>query len=140
MKNKTVWMGFIATFIALAALDTFGNMVLFKSSMAAMSNIMRPEAEMMSKFWIIFVTYAFFCLPFSWIFSKGYENKGIMEGLRYGLAVGLMFQIPFSYGMYVFIPIPYSFALQSFLYGTFEVVVLGIILSWVFGMKPKGQA
>ena len=140
MKNKKVWMGAIGVFLGFVALEALGNFVVLKSTMDSIKNLMRPEAELNAKMWILFVTYAFFAYFFSWIFSKGYEGKGMMEGIRFGLAIGLMFQLSFSYSLYVYMPFPYSFALSTFLYGMVEMVVLGIIVAWIFGMKPSVQA
>jgi hypothetical protein len=138
MKNKTVWMGFVAVYIVLAACESVINMVLLKSDWQSIASLMRPEAEM--KVWVYFVSYLFLAYSFSWIFSKGYEAKGIMEGVRYGLAVAFMLVLPWSYGMYASMPVPYSLTLKLFLYGTVEMVIAGVVVAWVFGMKPKASA
>lgn len=138
--NKKVWMGAVAVFVALAIMEYAFN-ALFASSFDPIRNMMRPEDEMSSKMWILVVTWAFYAFFFTWIFSKGYENKGIMEGVRYGLAVAFMMVLPWAYGTYVYFKDwPYSLTLTWFLYGTAEVVVGGILLAVIFGMKPKQQA
>lgn len=138
MKNKKVWVGFVAVYIVLALCESIINMVLLADDWKSISHLMRPEDQQM--IWIYFVTYIFLAYFFTWIFSKGYENKGIMEGVRYGLAVALMMVLPWSYGMYASMDIPYSLTLKMFIYGTIEMVLAGIVLAWIFGMKPKEQA
>jgi hypothetical protein len=71
---------------------------------------------------------------FTYIFTKGYQGGGIMEGLRFGLLIGLFVSIPMAYGTYMIIPIPYSLALEWFLYGTAQVILLGAVAAAVY--KP----
>jgi len=88
--------------------------------------------------WIFVVCDLFYAFFFTLIFSKGFENKGIMEGVRYGLYVGLMVSLPMAYGTYAVMPIPYTLALQWFLYGLVTNIILGVVLSFIF--KPKAAA
>ena len=133
--NKKVWIGAVAAYVSFAVLDWLVNGVLLQSAYKETASLWRPEGEM--KMWIPFVTNAVFAYFFSFIFSKGYEGKGIAEGIRYGLYIGLMFSIPMAYGSYAFMPIPYSLALQWFIYGTIEMIIAGVVVAWVYGMKPK---
>lgn len=77
---------------------------------------------------------------FSFIFSKGYEGKGILEGVRYGLYIGIWMSIGMAYGTYAMIAIPDSLALQWFIYGVIEYVIYGILLALVFGKKQPAAA
>jgi hypothetical protein len=77
---------------------------------------------------------------FSFIFSKGYEGKGIAEGARYGLYIGIWMSVGMAYGTYGMVALPYFMALQWFLYGVVEYVVCGIILALVFGKKDTVSA
>ncbi len=136
--NKKVWMSAVAAYITFAVLDFLVNGVLLKSAYMETASLWRPEGEMIM--WIPYVTNAVFAFFFSLIFSKGYEGKGIAEGVRYGLYIGLMFSIPMAYGSYAFMPIPYSLALQWFIYGTLQMIIAGVVVAWVYGMKPKKAA
>lgn len=133
--NKKLWIGAAVVFVAFGAMEFLFN-ALFASSWAQVSHLMRPEAEI--KMWVVIVTWAFFAYFFTWIFSKGYESKGIMEGVRYGLAVALMMVLPWAYSTYAYMKdFPYSLTLLWFVFGTIETVVCGVLLAWIFGMKPK---
>jgi len=136
--NKKLWTGFIAAFIVYFLLDWVINGVLLKSSYMAeeVAKLMRPEADI--QMWIFVVCDLFYAFFFTLIFSKGFENKGIMEGVRYGLYVGLMVSLPMAYGTYAVMPIPYTLALQWFLYGLVTNIILGVVLSFIF--KPKAAA
>lgn len=63
-----------------------------------------------------------------------------MEGVRYGLYIGIWMSIGMAYGTYAMIDIPYSLALQWFIYGIIQYVVYGVLLSFVFGKKGTPSA
>lgn len=135
--NKKLWFGFVAVYFIVFALDALIHGIILDPiySSDALKSVWRSDME--SKMWIYPVLSIFFSFFFTLIFSKGYEGKGIAEGIRYGIYVSLMMNIPMAYGAFVSYPIPYSLALQWFLYGTLEFIIAGVVLSLIFGMKPK---
>jgi len=136
--NKKLWIGFIVIFIAMAVL----NMIIHGFILSSMyqtdevSKIMRPESEMNSMMWIYYVVYIIQAFFFTFVFSKGYEGKGIMEGVRYGLYMGLLMATPMAYASYAMYPMPYSLALQWFIYGIIQYIILGVIIALVYKNKP----
>jgi len=82
---------------------------------------------MPSKMWIEWLDGFIVSFLFTYIFTRGYQGRGIMEGLRFGLVIGLFVSIPMAYGTYMIIPIPYYLALEWFLYGTAQVILLGAV-------------
>jgi hypothetical protein len=138
--HKKVWVGTVAVFVVYAVMDMLVNGMLLESTYRdeSMKHLWRPEEEM--KMWLFIVVEAFVAFFFTLIFSKGYEGKGIGEGIRYGLYVGLMMSIPMAYGSYGAMPITYSLALQWFLYGVIEFVILGVVAAAVFGKEATVTA
>ena len=132
--DKRVWVGSGVVFALLVILGIVIHGMLLSSTYSTMEGIVRPEAEM--KMWIIFVVDAVVAFFFTLIFSKGYENKGIAEGVRYGAYIGVMFGISMGYGSYASMPIPYYLALQWFLYSIVEYIICGVALAMVFKTKP----
>jgi hypothetical protein len=131
--NKKLWFGFVAVYLVLAILDWIVNTMLMASAYASTTELWRPEGEI--KMWVIFVCYAFFAFFFTFIFSKGYEGKGIWEGVRFGLYVSGLMAIPAAYISYAMMPLPYSLAFQWFIYTLVEYVAAGIVLAVIFGKK-----
>jgi hypothetical protein len=131
--NKKLWLGVLAVFVVIAAWETIVNMLLLSSAYQATAHLWRPMAEM--KIWLFYVIYLFVAFFFTLIFSKGYEGKGVVEGLRYGFYVGMMMAVPMAYGTYGSMPIPYSMALQWFIYGLIEYVLCGMAVALVFGKQ-----
>lgn len=138
--NKKLWVGFIVVFVVMVVTNFIIHEVILGSTYRStlMANMVRPEAE--QKMWIHFVTALIASYFFTLIFSKGYEGKGIGEGMRYGFYVGMLMSIPMAYDTYAAMPIPYSLALQWFIYGVIQYIILGVVVAMVFGMKGKEQA
>lgn len=130
---KKVLIGAVVVFIILEVLDVLIHGVILMSAYAATQNVWRPD--MMQKMWIMHIVKIVVSFFFVFIFSKGYEGKGVMEGVRYGLYVGVMMAVGMAYGTYAMIAIPYYMALQWFIYGIIEYVIAGAALPYVFGKK-----
>jgi hypothetical protein len=58
-----------------------------------------------------------------------------IEGVRFGAIVGVLLSVPMAYGLYALLPVPYSLALQWFLCGFIEAVLLGLVAAAVY--RPK---
>jgi len=133
---KKVLIGTVAVFVGLEIVDYLVNEVILASSYQTLTNLWRPDMKL-GIFPIINVIIAFF---FCFIFSKGYEGKGLMEGVRYGFYVGMMMSVPYAYGSYAVYPIPYALALQWFIYALIEYILMGCIVALVFGKKAPAPA
>jgi len=81
---------------------------------------------------VLMVVGAFF---FTFIFSKGYEGKGALEGVRYGLYIGIWMSMGMAYGTYGMIAIPYAMAVKWFLFGVLQYVLMGAVAAAVYGKK-----
>ena len=130
---KKILIGFVVTFILLEVLDILVHGVILMSAYQATQNVWRPD--MMQKMWILHIVKIVAAFLITFIFSKGYEGKGMMEGMRFGLYMGVLMSMGMAYGTYAMIAIPYSLALQWFIYGVIEYIIVGIGLALVFGKK-----
>ncbi len=108
--NKKLWLGFVAVFVLTFLLDFAVNTLLMTKEYMETAQLWRPQAEM--KTGVILVVELFFAFFFTFIFSKGYEGKGFMEGVRYGLYVSLMMNVTGAYMTYATMPVPYMLALK----------------------------
>ena len=127
---KKLLIASAAVFVTKSVLDFVVHGVLLAGAYEATKDVWRPD--MMDLMWITHINNLVIAVCLSWIFSKGYENKGIVEGVRFGVMVGLLMSVGFAYGTYMSFNIPYSLALQWFLYGMITYIVLGIALTLVF--------
>lgn len=132
MNLKRFIVSSIVVFLAFEVMELVIHMGILKPTYQALAHLWRPEADMMSKMWILHASTLFFSFLFVYIFSKGYENKGLAEGLRYGLVIGLLMNIPIASHNHVIYPVPLSLCLQWLLYGTIEFILAGLVLAVVY--------
>jgi hypothetical protein len=132
---KKVLLGFIVVFVLMEIAAYIVDFLILGPTYESLKDLWRPD--MQSKMWIFHLVMIFQAFFFSFIFSKGYEGKGIAEGVRYGLYIGIWMSVAMAYGTYAMIAIPYSLALQWFIYGVIEYVIYGIALALVFRKKAQ---
>ncbi|HEV8538777.1 MAG TPA: hypothetical protein VGR15_07630 [Bacteroidota bacterium] len=137
--NKKLWTAFVGVFIVMVLTNFVIHGVLLKATYLSeeMRMMVRPEAEGEANLWIHIVSAFITSFFFTLIFSKGYESKGLAEGIRYGFFVGMLMSIPMAYDTYAAMPIPYHLALQWFLYGVIQYIILGIVVAMIFGKKAE---
>jgi hypothetical protein len=131
--NKKFWIGFVVVFVLMEIMMFLVHGVILDSAYQATQSVWRPD--MKSLMWIYQVLAVIGAFFLTLVFSKGYEGKGVMEGLRYGLYIGIWMSSGMAYGSYAMINIPYSLALQWFLYGVIGYIIYGIVLAMVFGKQ-----
>ena len=138
--NKKVLIGAGAVYVAMAILGFVIHNVLLTSTyqQESMLHLWRPPEEMMMG--VIFVSNLIVSYFLSLVFSKGYQGKGMGEGVRFGLFMGMIIATPMAYATYATMPITYSLALQWFIYGIIEYIIYGVILAAVHGMKGSASS
>lgn len=99
---------------------------------------LRPDAELKSYFWVRIVTMAVFAFFFTFIFAKGYERKGLMEGVRFGFYITLFYFFVTSFEQFIIFPLPYRVVWYWIAAGLVESVIMGIVAALVY--KPKAAA
>ncbi len=130
--KRFIWAS-IAVFFAFEVMAAIVHMVILRKAYEALAPVWRPD--MTSLLWILHVGSLILAFLFTYIFVKGYENKGILEGIRYGIIIGLFANIPYGFYEYAMYPLPFSLCLQWFIYGMIEFVICGIIAAAVY--KPN---
>ena len=136
--NKRFWMAFAACYVAGQILGFLINGVLLAPSYAAQAAVWRPEAEMNSLMWIFFLTSFVAIFLFCYIFTKNYENKGLMEGLRYGGLMGLLITVPMAFDAHAVYPLPITLSIKWFVTGMAYWIALGALVSLIY--KPDANA
>lgn len=127
-KRFLVAVGVI--FIVRAILGYLMHEVLLKEDYAGVEQLWRPAEEM--KQGLLMLNDLIWSFLFTLIFTKGYEGKGLMEGVRYGFWIGLLITIPWAFNSYAVMPVSLSLALGWFIYGMIQVMVCGIVASLLY--------
>lgn len=130
MNTKRFILAGIAVFVVIQAVDWLVHGVFLAGWYEELKSIWR--ADMMDIMWLMTLGSLFFSFMFVFIFVKGYENKGIMEGIRYGLYVGLLIMVSGMLGQYVMYPIPLGMALIWLAYGIVEMIIAGAVAAAIY--------
>lgn len=136
--NKRFWMAFAACFVAGQVLGLLIHGVWLNATYMSMPDVWRPKEEMDSMMWMMMLAGALLTFAFCYIFTRGYEGKGVMEGVRYGLWIALLCAIPQAIDSFVIYPVPMSLAVKWAVSGVAYFVILGAILASIY--KPEASA
>ncbi len=132
MNVKRFCIAVIGVFLGFEIIDIIIHAGILGKTYAGMT-LWRPD--MMSKMWIMHAGCFVLSILFVYIFIKGYENKGIAEGIRFGLILGLFSNIPYAFYSYATYPLSFSLCLQWFIYGMIEFVICGAVAAAIY--KPE---
>ncbi len=130
--NKRFWMAFVACWVVGQVLGYLIHGLWLSDTYKSLADVWRPESEMQSMMWVMMLTAAVLVFAFCYIFTKGYEGKGVMEGVRYGLWIALLCAIPQAFDSFVIYPIPLSLSVKWAVAGVAYFVILGAILASIY--------
>ena len=137
--NKTFWIGFIVVYIVWQVIGFLVHGIMLQDTYTSMWQVFRAESEMNSMMWMMYLSSALYLLLFCYIFTKGYEGKGVGEGIRYGLLMGLFMAIPMSLDQYVIYPITSNLAVIWFVGGVISFVIAGAVFAAIY-KSSEGSA
>jgi len=133
MNIKRYFLAVIAVLATIVVTNIIIHSFILMDTYTSLKQIWRPD--MMNFIWIMYITDIILAFLFVYIFVKGYENKGMLEGIRFGFIMGLLLDGLSASGQFLVYPIPFSLAAQWFIYGIIRFVILGIIVALVY--RPK---
>lgn len=141
MNQKKFWVSFIVVFIVYEITNfVVHGLILGPTYMSeAVQPLFRPQEVLESTQWIRLLTSLVWSFFFTFIFVKGYENKGIMEGIKFGIYIGLFYSFVWAYQTYWMYPLPYSLIFQWFIFGLIQCVILGVVAALIYKPKPAAS-
>ncbi len=135
LGNKTFWIGWIVVFIIMEVYNFMVHQIGLSATYESLASVFRPRADMDPMMWMMIVGDAVYLLVFCYIFTYGCENRGVMEGVRFGALMGLFYAIPFSVVSYVVYPITAELAFIWFVTGVIGFVIVGAVFAVLY--KPS---
>lgn len=129
MKRFVIACG--AVFIFIFVYEWLFHGVLLRELYAQMPTLWRAQAEMRGYFHWLVIGQLWLAVLFCLIFVKGYENKGLAEGVRYGLLIGLLFIGP-DMIFYAVQPLPAKLIVDWSIGGLLEMIIGGAIVAAIY--------
>jgi hypothetical protein len=137
MNWKKFWLAALLVYLAYVATNfIIHGLILGGYYMKPdVQSAWRPDAEMNKLAWVRFAAWAVFAFFFTFIFAKGYERKGVMEGVRFGVYIAFFVFFTTSFQQFTIYPIPYAVVWYWIIAGLVQSVLMGIVAALVY--KPK---
>ena len=135
--NVKQWLiASIAVFVVLSILEFLvGRFLLGPWVAQLMPAAPQPENMMMARLWI-YLGRLISSVMFAFVFTQGYEGKpGIGEGLRYGLWIALMVQLPVFFTSLVTTSFGVDFLITRLVASVVQMLVCGVVVGLIY----KGQ-
>jgi hypothetical protein len=139
MNWKRVWLTALLVFIALQITNIIIHSVIMMHvyDSEQVKAAFRTLEEMNRFMWVFYVTGAVFSFFFAFFFAKGYEHKGLAEGIRFGFYIGIFFYYVSTFNEFVIFPIPYKLVWYWIIGGVTQTIILGIIAALIYKPKPS---
>ena len=134
MNGKRLALSCIVVFIFIFLSDWLIHGKLLMGIYQETSTLWRPQDEMRAMMPWMTAAQLLLSVVFCLIFVKGYENRGIAEGIRYGILMGLLF-IPQNLITYAVQPLPGKLIGAWIAAGFIQAIIAGILVAALY--KPK---
>lgn len=133
MSIKRLFLAIVVGWAVIFGTDILVHHFALMPDYEATKSIWRPESEMSSRIYWMFVAQFLGVATFVIIWAKGFAGGSAGTGAFFGLLMGL-FQAIWVLTNYVMIPLPGDLAVKWFVSGIIQSVLLGIVTSLVY--KP----
>jgi len=137
MNNKTFWIGFVVVFIVMQAIGYLIHVVMLADTYEALAASFRPKEQMDSMMWIMILSGTVVIFLFCYIFTKGCEGKGVIEGVRFGTLMGLFMAFPAAVDAYVIYPLTSELAVIWFVTTVVSLMIAGAVFAAIY--KPSSE-
>jgi len=129
MNTKRFLIASIAVFGFVFVFEFLVHGLGLKSMYENTAHMWRSEADFKMIFMLL--SQLGFSVMTAFIFTRNYEDKGMGEGVRFGLAIGLLLAV-LEVGKYGYMPIPFALVLAWMAAALLKGVGSGVILSWTY--------
>ena len=129
MNKKRYVISLFVVFVFVFLYEFLVHWFLLKDIYTQTAQLWRPEEEM--NMFFMFMSQFGFSAVIAYIFTLHYEDKGIGEGIRFGLCIGLLLG-SIDIATYSYMPIPMVLTLSWVLASLLKGLGSGVILSLVY--------
>ena len=132
VNTKRLILSVIVMFVFMFATDFVIHALLLGKTYKELAHLWRPEAELVSFMpWTMlgqFLIATFYVL----LFTRGYEGKGVTEGLRFGLVFIGPYSVSTFLLQYAVIPYPPKLIATWMVAGLIQAALAGIVVSLTY--------
>jgi len=131
--DKRFWIsGFVAFLITFMGSWLVHGLLLTKDY-ARVPQLFRPESEAQAHFPFMVLAFIFMGFAFAWIYRQGIaaNRPWLVQGVRFGIAVALVAQVPLYLIYYVVQPMEGTTVLKQIVGDTLTLIVCGVVIAFI---------
>ncbi len=128
--NKKFLISWVVIFVAWMVGSFVVHGVLLGMDYAALTNIIRPQAEQQEYFHWMLLAHVIMAGAVVWIYNRGSEDKPWMQqGIRYGIAIALLSAVPLYMIYYAVQQLPGMLVVKQIIFDSALLIILGIVVA-----------
>lgn len=128
MKIERLVLSVVALFAFVFLFDWVYHGMLLRDLYTTTASLWRTTAQMQDYVHWAVIVQLLFVFVVTLIYARYAAGKGIDEGVRFGLYIGLLLGV-MCFGMYAYMPIPISLALAWLVGDIIKGIGVGVLLS-----------
>lgn len=138
--NKNFFIAWAVAFVVWMAGSFVVHGLLLEDSYLALQHLYRTQEESGQYFHWMLLAHVVMAGAFVWIYQRGQEDKPwAAQGVRFGIAVSLLFVIPTYTIYYVVQPLPAILPVKQSIFETVVVVIVGIAVAFMSRQRSSSS-
>ncbi len=138
MNTKRFVIAGVAVFVFLYLYNWLVHGILLAPKYQETASLWREEADFIAHMWWLVFAYIIVAIAFCLLFVGGYEDRGIGEGVRFGVYAGLLLGAV-NFITYAVQPIPLDLALSGFVADLVMGVGAGIVAALTYKAEESAD-
>ena len=135
MNIPRLILAIVVGFVVIFGTDFLIHVLWMAPDYQATQQLWRPEAEMASYRWWMFVAQLLLVFAFVMLWTRWASTAHITCAIGYGFLMGV-FSGTWAIIMYVVLPMPCAIACKWFFAGIAQCILLGLVTYFVYKPKP----
>jgi hypothetical protein len=130
--NARFWISVAALFVLSSALGVAVHGTLLQPDYARLQHLFRTTADSEAYLPYMMAAHLAIALAFTWIYRQGRDQRPWLgQGVRFGLAVALLFPVPMFLIYYAVQPMPSDVVAKQIVLETLGMVIMGMVAAFV---------
>ena len=138
MNVARFFLASLAVFVFVFFYEYLLHGVYLAGPYEAFPNLLREETDATGFFMWLTLAYLILSPAFCYIFTRGYQGRGVGEGVRYGVLIWLVAALPSSLITYAVQPWSAKIITVWIVGYLIEMVILGALVALIY--RPKAAA
>ena len=132
MFDRKFWIGAAAVLVVAMGFGVLVHGLWLEPDYLALPNVMRPAAEAEGMMGFMVSAHVLIALAFTWIYREGRrDGDWIGQGLRFGLAIALVANVPFFLIYHSVAQFPLDLTIKQAIGDTIGCLTMGLTVAFV---------